>query len=338
MGIEKFGPERISMRLMLTLLLLFALVGPAPALAVDGVLEINETCAVQTGCFSGDTAGYPVTIDGTAGSSYRLTSNLTVPSENTTAVQINSNDVTLDLNGFAIRGITTCSGTGLTLNCSPTGTGSGVSSSSNRLIVQNGTISAMGSRGITLGGVDHLVKGVVVSGNGGVGIRVGIRATVTNVVSTLNGSQGILTSGTSRVTDSIAQDNGSNGIDCGGVNAPFVAHGNTSRRNRFAGISCSGGGTTAIGNSVFNNGGDGIRVGVGGTIVNNSAFANDGDGIEAGAGSLVSDNAVRLNDGLGLALGADSGYRGNVLSGNLGGNVAGGLNLGGNACGGSLCP
>ena len=42
------------------------LVAPA-AYAVDGVAEINETCAVQTGCLSGDTAGYPVTIDGTAG-------------------------------------------------------------------------------------------------------------------------------------------------------------------------------------------------------------------------------------------------------------------------------
>jgi hypothetical protein len=46
-------------RLMLILLLLlFA----TPALAVDGVLEINQTCAVQTGCFAGDTAGFPVTI------------------------------------------------------------------------------------------------------------------------------------------------------------------------------------------------------------------------------------------------------------------------------------
>jgi hypothetical protein len=59
-GIERFGPERISMRLLLTLLLLLALV--PPALAVDGVLEINQTCAEQTGCFTGDAAGFPVTI------------------------------------------------------------------------------------------------------------------------------------------------------------------------------------------------------------------------------------------------------------------------------------
>ncbi|MDG2051443.1 MAG: hypothetical protein P8M78_14920 [Myxococcota bacterium] len=42
----------------------------SPALAVDGVLEINQACAVNTGCFSGDAAGLPVTI--TAAGSYRM--------------------------------------------------------------------------------------------------------------------------------------------------------------------------------------------------------------------------------------------------------------------------
>ena len=32
--------------------------------AVDGVAEISETCAAQTGCFGEDLPGYPVTIDG----------------------------------------------------------------------------------------------------------------------------------------------------------------------------------------------------------------------------------------------------------------------------------
>ena len=48
------------------LALLFSLV-TIPAIASDGVLEINQTCAVQTGCFSGDVAGFPVTIS-TSGS------------------------------------------------------------------------------------------------------------------------------------------------------------------------------------------------------------------------------------------------------------------------------
>jgi len=41
-------------------LLLLALV--RPTLAVDGVLEINQTCATHTGCFAGDTPGFPVGI------------------------------------------------------------------------------------------------------------------------------------------------------------------------------------------------------------------------------------------------------------------------------------
>ncbi len=86
--------------LPLIALLLLALTGPA--LATDGVAEINQTCAVQTGCFSGDTAGYPVTIDGTAGRSYRLTGDLIVPDENTDGIKVSTPSVTIDLNGFEI--------------------------------------------------------------------------------------------------------------------------------------------------------------------------------------------------------------------------------------------
>ena len=44
------------------------------------MVEINQACALSTGCFSGDTAGFPVTIDGTAGPSYRLTgAHVTLP-------------------------------------------------------------------------------------------------------------------------------------------------------------------------------------------------------------------------------------------------------------------
>ena len=55
--------------------------------AGEGVLEINQACAVNTGCFPGDTALFPVIIQGAmAPGSYILTSNLVVPDPNTTAV------------------------------------------------------------------------------------------------------------------------------------------------------------------------------------------------------------------------------------------------------------
>ena len=43
------------MRILAPLLLLTLAI---PAFASDGVLEINQTCAVNTGCFAGDTAGF----------------------------------------------------------------------------------------------------------------------------------------------------------------------------------------------------------------------------------------------------------------------------------------
>ena len=46
---------------LLTFLLL-----ATPARAGDGALEINQTCAVNTGCFARDTAGFPVTISTSA--------------------------------------------------------------------------------------------------------------------------------------------------------------------------------------------------------------------------------------------------------------------------------
>jgi hypothetical protein len=75
------------------MLLLLVLIFATPALAVDGVLEINQACAVQTGCFAGDTAGFPVTIDGGVGKSYRLTANLVVPDVETTAIEVRATEV-----------------------------------------------------------------------------------------------------------------------------------------------------------------------------------------------------------------------------------------------------
>ncbi len=55
---------------------------------------------MQSGRFTGDAAGYPVTI--TAPGSYLLTSNLVVPDENTDAIAVSSSGISIDLSGFAI--------------------------------------------------------------------------------------------------------------------------------------------------------------------------------------------------------------------------------------------
>lgn len=97
----------LSARCAVVLLGTFGIAWSGSAFASDGVLEINQTCAVQTGCFAGDTAGLPVTIS--ASGSYRLTSNLVVPDENTDGIVVDTENVSIDLAGFEIRGVVVCS-------------------------------------------------------------------------------------------------------------------------------------------------------------------------------------------------------------------------------------
>ena len=42
--------------------------------------------------------------------SYRLKGNITVPDENTTAISVQADYVTIDLNGYSIQGPVTCTG------------------------------------------------------------------------------------------------------------------------------------------------------------------------------------------------------------------------------------
>ena len=81
-------------------LLLAAL--PDLATAAPGQLEINQTCATQTGCFPGDSPGFPVTIDGQAGRSYLLTSDLILPNASTDGIVVGTTSVGIDLNNFEI--------------------------------------------------------------------------------------------------------------------------------------------------------------------------------------------------------------------------------------------
>jgi hypothetical protein len=96
-------------RTILRLALIFACVAaPGFASAGDGVLEINQSCAL-VGCFAGDTAGFPVTI--AASGSYRLTSNLETTSN---GVTVSGEGVQLDLGGFTVDGAGRCTGTPVT--------------------------------------------------------------------------------------------------------------------------------------------------------------------------------------------------------------------------------
>jgi parallel beta-helix repeat protein len=335
----------------------------SPALAVDGVLEINQACAVNTGCFSGDAAGLPVTITGAAGHSYRLTGDLTVPDENTDGIVVSGNDVGIDLNNFAIIGPVTCSASPLV--CSPaSGTGSGVERTSSSILgtlVKNGSITGMGDYGVYLGRQAQ-VTNLRVRWNGDDGIYASSGSMVSGNTAYQNGDNGIYAFSGSTVSGNTVYENVDDGIDGGSgltvsgntayengddgiyTDSGSTVSGNTARENGDDGIYAEAG-SMVSGNAAYGNGGDGIYANTGSTVSGNTAYDNGGNGIEARSGSTVSGNTarsngdsgifgtngstvsgntVRGNTGYGLRFsGTESAYSGNVISGSLAGTIDG---------------
>lgn len=299
-------------------LALLVLLTPGLAAAVDGVREINQTCAFQTGCFPGDAPGLPVTIS--APGSYRLTSNVsfsaTLGPPSADIIAITADRVTLDLNGFELR----CA---FPLTGNPCGRGihDGIDATGSGLRIKNGFISGMPSSGISASGSDVTVEGIHALDNGGRGII-------------LSGRNGV-------VRDCTSASNGSDGIFNGGntANEGTLTEGNVVRENGRFGITASG----MVRNNVSSgNADDGITVGQA-VIEGNTVRGNGGDGIAASVSALVIDNVSVGNSGYGIGGVGDFSYHGNMISGNALGTVfvssGVALDAGGNACnGGLVCP
>lgn len=296
------------MRSILVSLLCLLLAGAA--FADDGVLEINQSCAVNTGCLAGDTAGFPVTIS--SAGSYRLTGSLTVPDENTDGILISASSVGIDLNGFEIAGPTSCINSPLT--CTPaTGSGTGVGVASVSVVdvsVVNGSIRGMGLRGVNLGDYS-IVTDLQVSSIRAVGIDVGVSSIVRHNRVTSVGNAGIFTGAGAVVTGNAVSAGGSSGIS-------------------------TSSGSTISGNSAYQNQSDGIITSSGSTVAGNLSYSNGGDGIQTTSNSSVQRNMIRENGGFGLnniSSLALTAYRNNTITDNVGGSVDDSVDLGGNFCG-----
>lgn len=306
----------------------------ASARAAPGVIEINQTCATRTGCFEGDTAGFPVTLSDSAGRSFRLSSDLTLPNENTPGIQIWAPDVSLDLGGFSIRGVVTCSG-GVPPVCTPaSGSGSGIVVFRDRALVRNGSITGMGADGVYLEARGAIVRELRVSGNadGGVDGFQGAECVVRDVLATANAAFGIRLGPSCSAVGNTTSLNGGPGIfgDPFGLISENVATGNSG-----IGIAAADG-STVRDNLVVGNVSHGISASIGSNVSGNTAYSNGGDGLVV-AGGLVVGNTIRDNGGFGLRLSGNAAYRENLITSNTGGTVAlppAGLatNLGQNAC------
>jgi hypothetical protein len=254
---------------------------PTAAFAVDGIVLISQTNALLGNVTPGDAPGFPVTISQPG--SYRLSSNLTVPDANTTAIQVTGDNVTIDLNGFSILGPVVCVGEPVT-SCSPNGPGAGIVTFSRMFVtVMNGTVRGMGA-GIFFQGPAH-VEHVKAIGNGSFGIIATDTAVVTSSTAIQNGGDGIVVQGSSIVTGSYASGNLGNGISVQGV-----ASGNVALQNGRVGIIGTG---TLSGNEVIANQGFGMSVPCPSSIVGNRVFANVAGNITTTfPGCVLAENAA----------------------------------------------
>jgi hypothetical protein len=185
-------------RILLSLIVSLTLCISVPVFASDGVVLINQSKVNAAG-------GFPFKI--THSGSYKLSGNLTVPA-NTDAIELLVDDVTIDLNGFTIKGPIVCdNGTGA--NCAPaaSGTPAGVSApTAVGVDIRNGHIRGFVFGIQLLGGLVEDMEFVSnidgIAGNDTV-IR---RTTARN-----SGNVGIICDGCV-VTESIARDNFGSGF------------------------------------------------------------------------------------------------------------------------------
>ena len=197
----------------------------------------------------------PLTISSPG--SYYFTANLTAAS---TAILVQSDDVTIDLMGYSLSGTT----------------GSGVYiSDASGIEIKNGTIRGFATAGIYVYsmGTTHgnMIYKLKVMGNG----------------------YGATMSGNANIADScIFADNTSNGLSLG---TGGMIKNCTAYNNGSTGLA-AGSNSSLIGNVSYSNGGSGVSGDYACTIKENTVYGNTSAGIFANVGSMVLDNTIRYNN------------------------------------------
>lgn len=270
------------MRLAFVLVAAFA---PMTAFAVDGVVLINQASALAGNVTPGDTAGFPVTISQPG--SYKLSSNLTVTDPNTEVIFINSDNVTIDMNGFTIQGPSVCNGGNgtATSSCTVSNTTSvGIDAGEHTGIkVVNGNIRGMGFAGIISIG-DIYVEGINASFN-----ATGMQATgvVIHNIANYNLFVGFNGGG-------VLKENVANGNQIGflaGLGLEGVVVNNTANFNSGYGFFGQTGSTVVSGNSAKGNGTTNILVACPGSITGNSGSIAFNTSNGSSTGCAVANNS-----------------------------------------------
>jgi len=212
--------------------------GALPALASEGVVEINQARALAGGVTPTDAPGFPVTL-GQPGS-YRLTSDLALPPGTATGVdviEVTVDEVSIDLAGFTLRGVASCTGLGAAVTCAGAGAGRGIDAGiANQISVRGGTVTGMSGIGVVIGSYAHVedlrvegnalngldlneacvVRGASAIRNGGNGFDLGGGCSVSNVTAYGNKQVGVASSDGTVIEGSSSVANGSHGYSVQG--------------------------------------------------------------------------------------------------------------------------
>ncbi len=242
-------------------------------------------------------------------------------------ISIQANDVTLDLNGFAVIGDGTGTNLcGVNVPVAQTGfrvhngavrgwSGGGVQAAAAATLAHHLILSGNLKTGLTAGN-GSLVHDCVATGNTTAGFSGGDRTQFSQCASTVNAT-GFEGTSFVTITDCTANRNSADGIRV--QSACLVARCNASRNsnngitvvdggtvsgctansNTFFGIQCSGTGTSISGCTVQANGSTGILTGTNGLASGNTCTLN-ANGLRGDDGTRVDGNACNGNTGTGI--------------------------------------
>lgn len=217
--------------------------------------------------------------------SYYLGADLVVPS-GFAGIVINASDVTIDLNGFSIRG--------------QPGSLDGIRTAGpakSNLTILNGTIASMGDDGIDFvqsgSATNTRIETLTVSDCGGNGIRLWQAAIVRGCQANGNTLSGIASSGTAIVEATIASSNGEHGILTG---ADSVVQRCTTSENVQMGIRV-GNRSSVLDSAASLNAAGGIFINESSMVDRCLARGNTGFGIRAFAGCVIRNNTSDANTG-----------------------------------------
>ncbi|MEM6395017.1 MAG: right-handed parallel beta-helix repeat-containing protein [Bacteroidota bacterium] len=269
--------------------------------------------------FKGQMTEYLITEPG----SYYLTGVIQGIPDGTSGVTIASDNVTLDLNGYAIIGAQPNSNDDATLLASPPGNGSGIRIDSIRknISVRNGIIERWGENGIEADQtVNSIFRDLTIYNSGEEGIIVGNQNLLQRINAELNigpsivgkvGNNMIHCNATNGGATGILADSLTNIVNCGtfnnlgvGIRVNFggMALGCVSTDNRLGGISL-GPFSYATKSAAYDNGEDGFRIDNNGHVSNCNASLNEGDGFDLiGATGSITHCVAHENDSVGIHL------------------------------------